>query len=377
MKHINCQLFISSFLFGVGLISVDAFTTKTPTGSRVLGHLRYFPNKVCVQRSYQITKIGATAADVLDQNVPENSISKSDVVKIEEYSPMYWRGPVVAIALPALIGMIADPLLSLVDTIFVGKLGASELASLGACTSIFHLAFNTFKATTSVTTSLVSGAIAKEGEDSFTAKVVTLTSLQFATVAGVIVLVLMNLLASPALRAMGISTESNLFHSAIVYLKIRIMAAPAVLAITVCEGAFRGRGDTRTPLLASALAAISNLVLDPLLMFGPTLTFFLSAPLKLRFGIGGAATATAASQYIAAIVYLICLKKKNMLPSNKRAHKNRKEKLVIVKKIIIANGAMLLRQLSLLMLWAFATARAVRIGKLSSIILKSRWYLSV
>ena len=53
------------------------------------------------------------------------------------------------------------------------------------------------------------------------------------------------------------------------YLRIRSLAAPAVLFITVSEGAFRGYCDTRTPLLASLTAAVTNAVFDPLLMFKP------------------------------------------------------------------------------------------------------------
>ena len=241
-------------------------------------------------------------------------IGTNEFDKKDEEKEYNWKTPMLAIALPALIGMMADPLLSLIDTIFVGKLalsssklikgggGAIELASLGACSSIFHLAFNTFKATTSVTTSLVSSAIASDGDEgSALAKEVTVTSLMFAVVMGVFVAVMLTRFSNPVLRAMGVGISSEMYAPAVTYLKLRALAAPAVLLITVCEGAFRGRGDTKIPLLASAVAAVGNLVLDPLLMFGPTLTFtalsmfgLSLSPVALRYGIGGAAIATAA-----------------------------------------------------------------------------------
>lgn len=59
-----------------------------------------------------------------------------------------WTPSTLALAVPALIGMLADPLLSLMDTAYIGRVGPTELAALGACTSIFHLAFNAFRATT-------------------------------------------------------------------------------------------------------------------------------------------------------------------------------------------------------------------------------------
>jgi len=93
-------------------------------------------------------RLAATALDAGDE---QNDNSKVVVVDYE------WTKQTFEIGVPALIGMIADPLLSLVDTGFVGRLGAIPLAALGACTSIFHLAFNAFRATTTATTSLVDG----------------------------------------------------------------------------------------------------------------------------------------------------------------------------------------------------------------------------
>jgi len=78
-----------------------------------------------------------------------------------------WTTPTLGIAIPALIGMIADPLLSLMDTLYVSQLGSLELAALGACTSIFHLAFNVFRATTAATTSLVATELQENVPESY------------------------------------------------------------------------------------------------------------------------------------------------------------------------------------------------------------------
>ena len=67
----------------------------------------------------------------------------------EEEKNYNWTSQNFELAVPALIGMLADPLLSLMDTAYVGRVGSLELAALGACTSIFHLAFNAFRATVS------------------------------------------------------------------------------------------------------------------------------------------------------------------------------------------------------------------------------------
>lgn len=48
---------------------------------------------------------------------------------------------------------------------------------------------------------------------------------------------------------------------------MRALACPAVATLTVCEGACRGAGDLRTPVMVGLFAGVLNAFLDPLLMF--------------------------------------------------------------------------------------------------------------
>lgn len=52
--------------------------------------------------------------------------------------------------------------------------------------------------------------------------------------------------------------------------QVRALACPAVATLTVCEGACRGAGDLRTPVMVGLFAGVLNAVLDPLLMFPGT-----------------------------------------------------------------------------------------------------------
>ena len=275
-----------------------------------------------------------------------------------------WTKQTFDIGLPALIGMIADPALSLVDTGFVGQLGAVPLAALGACTSIFHLAFNAFRATTTATTSLVATSLSTAGRDEEEnrdeARMVVDTSLRLGLTIGALVLVALSMGWSRALGAMGIGSDSALLKPARSYLRIRALAAPAVLLISVAEGSFRGYGNTRIPLLASFTAAITNVILDPIFMF------------LLKMKVGGAAAATAISQIAAAAVYAIFLRRRKMLPQKIEEKDDTLPKIgrgklsidrtKIVMEILQANAAMFAKQGSLLFGWAYATARATRIG---------------
>lgn len=112
--------------------------------------------------------------------------------------------------------------------------------------------------------------------------------------------------------------------------------------------AFILKGDTKIPLLASLAAALINLVLDPILMF------------PLGMGVAGAAAATGIAQVGAAAVYAFFLLKRRMLPS--RGAKSDVKSSKIIKTILGANLAMVMKQGSLLLGWAYATSRATRIG---------------
>jgi len=146
-----------------------------------------------------------------------------------------WTSSTFQIAVPALVAMLADPILSLVDTMYTGRVGSTELAALGACTSIFHLAFNSFRGFTSATTSLVATELSKAEEagdtTTATAKQVTAISLWFAWWVGVAVSCTLYLTGNRALASMGVPGTSPLFSPAREYLYARLWAAPAVLLI--------------------------------------------------------------------------------------------------------------------------------------------------
>ena len=62
---------------------------------------------------------------------------------------------ILRLAVPALGALAADPLVSLVDTAFVGRLGATELGALGVNAAVFAVAFALFSFLAYGTTPLV------------------------------------------------------------------------------------------------------------------------------------------------------------------------------------------------------------------------------
>jgi putative MATE family efflux protein len=198
---------------------------------------------------------------------------------------------ILRFALPALATLATDPLVSLVDTAFVGRLGTSSLAALGVNAGVFGLAFVVFNFLANGTTPLVARAVG-EGRSAHAGRVVV-AGLALALGLGAMATIVLITLAEPIAGWMG--AQESLREETVSYLVARAWAAPAVLVITTANGAYRGFGDTRTPLwVALGLNAV-NLILDPLLLFG------------LGWGVQGAAWATVVAQWVGAGAFLALL----------------------------------------------------------------------
>ncbi|MDR9390795.1 MAG: MATE family efflux transporter [Trueperaceae bacterium] len=195
---------------------------------------------------------------------------------------------ILHLAIPALGALAADPLVSLIDTAFVGRLGALPLAALGVNVALFNLAFVLFNFLAYGTTPRIGKALGR-GDRAAAGRTVT-DAFVLAAGLGVVVLALLQLFAVPLLRLMG--AEGALLEPAETYLRIRVLAGPALLLITAANGAFRGFQDTRTPLVVTTGVAAVNLVLDPLFIFA------------FGWGLAGAAWATVIAQWAGAAAFL-------------------------------------------------------------------------
>lgn len=250
---------------------------------------------------------------------------------------------ILRLAVPALAGLAADPLVSIIDTAFVGQLGSVPLAALGVNTSIFSMTFVIFNFLAYGTTPRVGRAVGED--DRAEAGRAVVRALTLAVLAGVGALVVLQLLARPLLQLMGASPE--MMGPALSYLRVRALAGPAVLLITASHGAFRGYQDTRTPMVVTIGFNIVNASLDPLLIF------------VLDWGVAGAAAATAIAQWLGALVFLWLLLGRRREALGVRLQWPRLRSLVPFLKV---GRDLLLRTGSLVGTMTLATAVAARVG---------------
>lgn len=198
---------------------------------------------------------------------------------------------IVGLALPALGSLVADPLLSLVDTGFVARVGTDALAGLGVAAALFAVAFFVFDFLEYGTTALVAKAVG--AGDVAAAGRSVVTAFLIAGGSGVALTGVLLLAGASLVGLLG--GRGDMASAALTYVTIRALAAPAVLLVRAAHGAYRGYQDTRTPFVVTLGINAINLVLDPILIFG------------LGWGVAGAAWATVVAQYAGAVAFVSLL----------------------------------------------------------------------
>jgi len=263
-------------------------------------------------------------------------VCRRSVFKLDELG-----SEVLRIAVPASLALAADPLASLVDTAFIGRLGSVEIAAVGVSIAIFNQVSKVcIYPLVSVTTSFVAeedAIISKAIEENSSQDLEKASHVDSETnnlpVAGpdmaecvnsciptectdlsnhgskkyipsvtsaIIVGSILGLLqaiflifsAKFVLSIMGVKSGSPMQGPAVRYLTIRSLGAPAVLLSLAMQGVFRGFKDTKTPLYATVVGDAANIILDPILMF------------VCHMGVTGAAVAHVASQYLITLILL-------------------------------------------------------------------------
>jgi putative MATE family efflux protein len=196
---------------------------------------------------------------------------------------------IMRLALPAMAALAADPLLGLVDTALVGRLGPTALAALGIDVAVFTTVFVVFNFLTYGTT--VEVARLRGAGQPHEAARHAVHALLLAVGCGVIVTAVLLAGGPLIVRAMG--ADAVVASPALAYLRIRALAAVPVLVVAVGQGAFRGRMDTRTPLWVALAANAANAALSWALIYPAGL------------GVAGAAWGTLLAQTGAAGAFLV------------------------------------------------------------------------
>jgi putative MATE family efflux protein len=172
---------------------------------------------------------------------------------------------ILELAWPMVFGMAAVILFNVVDTFYVGRLGATELAAMSFTFPVVFLVMSIAMGMGVGVTSVISRVI---GEGDFqTVRRITTDGLILANAIVVVVAVGGLFTIEPLFGALGASPDLVVLIRQYMipwYLGIGFIVIPMV-----GNSAIRATGDTRTPALIMMIAGGVNIVLDPLLIFGP------------------------------------------------------------------------------------------------------------
>ena len=198
------------------------------------------------------------------------------------------RKNVFAVAAPMLVAQVLNLLYNIVDRIYIGKIpgeGTLALAGLGVCFPIITLitAFaNLFG---------VGGAplcsIARGKKDFQGARKVMANAYFMLLLSGVILTVVGLVFHRPILYLFGASADNYRYASA--YASIYLLGTVFVMTSLGLNPYINSQGYAKIGMLTVLLGAVSNIILDPILIFG------------FDLGVRGAAIATVFSQFLSAV----------------------------------------------------------------------------
>lgn len=201
------------------------------------------------------------------------------------------RRTILELAWPAILGNLLQTVVSMVDLVMVGRLGAAAVASVGLGGQMLWFLNALMVSVTVGTTALVARFIGAEKRKD--AEHVLMQSLLLGLLLSIVLTVFWYLSAEKALLLIGATEEVAALGGT--YIRIVFLSTPCIFMIFTSEGALRGAGDTKTPMKVGATMNLINVILNYILIFG-----------KFGFpalGVRGAGIATAVAFVWASITY--------------------------------------------------------------------------
>jgi putative MATE family efflux protein len=171
---------------------------------------------------------------------------------------------ILALALPALGALAAEPLYVLVDTAIVGHIGTTQLASLAIAATVLSTLFAVFNFLTYGTTAQVA-RLHGAGRDEDAAALGS-QALWLAAGIGLVLLALVEAAAPIAVTVMG--GHGDVADGAVLYLRIAALGAPLFMVASAGQGFLRGMSDLRTPLVILIAAHATNALLEVVFVYG-------------------------------------------------------------------------------------------------------------
>lgn len=204
-------------------------------------------------------------------------------------------GTLVSLALPMMVGIVGMVAFNLVDTFFVGRLGTLQLAAMSFTFPVVLVVSCIARGLGVGVSSVLARAIGAGDHHRIQRLTTDGLVLSLLVVSTFVIAGLFTI--EPLFRLLG--AGDDIMPLIKTYMSIWYWGMPFVVIPMVGNNAIRATGDTRTPSMIMVVAILINMVLDPLLIFGP-------GPFP-RLELAGAAIATVIARAVTLVVSLLVL----------------------------------------------------------------------
>lgn len=197
---------------------------------------------------------------------------------------------IVKMSIPAMFSMFIQAFYNIVDSIYVSRLGEK---SLSAITLIFPIQLLTIAISVGTSIGLASLISRRLGEERQKEADLTASHGVFLAVCSWIIFAIFGLFFSDAFAA-TFSDDASIILPAADYCRIICTGSLFMFIAVNSEKIMQGTGNMILPMLCALSGAITNILLDPIFIFG-----YFGVP---AMGVKGAAIATIIGQFVAMVL---------------------------------------------------------------------------
>lgn len=205
---------------------------------------------------------------------------------------------IISMSLPSMFSMLIQALYNIVDSIFVSQLGEAALSAVSLVYPVQMINISVGVGTSIGFSSLISRRLgAKDGE---AAQSAAQHSILLAFMHWLVFLVFGLIGAKPF--AMAFSDDPTLIEPAAAYCSIVCIGSFFALNTMSFEKIMQAGGDMISPMWCMISGAVTNIILDPIMIFG-----YFGMP---AMGVAGAAIATVIGQFVSFLIANILMHRK-------------------------------------------------------------------
>ncbi|MBU4501370.1 MAG: MATE family efflux transporter, partial [Nanoarchaeota archaeon] len=199
--------------------------------------------------------------------------------------------------MPVVVGTAVQTLYNIIDTAYVGRIGADALAAISFSFPVFFILIAINAGLSTGMTSRIARSLGEKKKKE--AENAALHGLLLSVIVGFLVAGIGIIFLKEIFALFG--ATGNILQLAVDYTLIILYGILFMFFSYMFNGIFSAQGDTKTPMKIMVTTLIINIILDPIFIFA------------LGWGIKGAAIATVISFFVGLILFLFAIHTKSYL----------------------------------------------------------------